>query len=56
MDRAAFQDKSGFAFEAAPMPLETRVEREQIPLAVRETSAGEVFRDVLFAVRWGKRF
>jgi hypothetical protein len=56
MDRVAFRDKNAFAFEATPMPLETRVERERIPLTVRETSAGELFSDVLFAVRWGKQF
>ena len=37
------------------LPLEARVEREPIPLILRELASGEVFSDVLLAVRWGKK-
>lgn len=37
------------------LPLEARVEREPIPLTLRELASGEVFSDVLLAVRWGKK-
>jgi hypothetical protein len=43
-----------FRFDPGSMPLETRVEREPIPLTLRELASGEVFSDVLFAVRMGK--
>jgi len=56
IDRLAFRNQKAFEFKAATMPLETRVERERIPLTVREKTSGEVFSDVLFAVQWGKQF
>ncbi|SOD22609.1 hypothetical protein [Nitrosomonas ureae] len=56
IDQVTFRDKKGFAFDAIKMPLETRVERERIPLAVRETVGGEIYSDVIFAVQWGKKF
>ncbi|MGE0469553.1 MAG: hypothetical protein AB7L09_12305 [Nitrospira sp.] len=56
IDRVEFQEGNAFAFDPTTIPLETRVERERIPLTVRETKGGEVFSDVLFAVQWGKRF
>jgi hypothetical protein len=55
IDRLAFRGENAFPFDPQTIPLETRVERERIPLTVRETGA-EVFSDVLFAVQWGKRF
>lgn len=55
IDRLTFGDQKTFEFKAATMPLETKVERERIPLTVRE-NASEVFSDVLFAVQWGKQF
>jgi len=55
IDRLTFGDDNTFEFNAAAMPLETKVERERVPLTVRE-KAGEVFSDVLFAVQWGKQF
>ena len=54
VDRVAF-GKKAFPYDPQNIPLETRVERERIPLTVRETGA-EVFSDVLFAVQWGKKF
>jgi hypothetical protein len=56
IDRLAFRDESAFAFDPATIPLETRVERERIPLTVREKTTGEVFSDVVFATQWGKQF
>lgn len=56
IDRVTFREESAFAFDPTTIPLETRVERERIPLTVRETADGEVFSDVLFAVQWGKQF
>ncbi|HYR91494.1 MAG TPA: hypothetical protein VE422_46000 [Terriglobia bacterium] len=56
IDRLAFRDQKAFPFDGLPMPLETRVERERIPLTVREKADGQVFSDVLFAVQWGKQF
>ena len=56
VDRVALRDQPAFAYDPAVMPLETRVEREAIPLTVRETSIGDVFSDVLFAVQLGKQF
>ena len=55
MDRVAFRDEKAFPFDPQTIPLETRVERERIPLTVRETNA-EVFSDVLLAVQLGKKF
>lgn len=34
---------------------ETRIERERIPLTLCALATGEVFSDVLFAVRFGSR-
>jgi len=42
-------------FDPLSMPLEARVERESTPVVLRELATGEVFSDVLFAIRWGKR-
>jgi hypothetical protein len=56
IDRVAFREENAFTFDPITIPLETRVERERIPLTVRETTGGEVFSDVLFAVQWGKQF
>jgi hypothetical protein len=42
-------------FDPVTMPLETRVEREPIPLTLRELAGGEAFSDVLLAVRLGKQ-
>jgi len=55
MDRVGFRGKKAFPFDPQTILLETRVERERIPLTVRETGA-EVFSDVLFAVQLGKQF
>jgi hypothetical protein len=44
-----------FPFDPETMPLETRIEREPIPLTLRELASGEVFSDVLLAIRWGKQ-
>jgi hypothetical protein len=55
IDRVAFRGEKAFPFDPQTIPLETRVERERIPLTVRETGA-EVFSDVLFAVQLGKHF
>ena len=56
IDRLAFREQQPFEFKGEAMPLETRVEREPIPLTVRTKSTGEIFSDVLFAVQWGKQF
>jgi hypothetical protein len=56
IDRIALGDGDPFAFDPAAMPLEARVEREPVPFTVRELATGEVFSDVLFAVRWGRQF
>ncbi len=56
IDRLAFASQKGFVFDGTPMPLETRVERERIPLSVREKTDGKIFSDLLFAVQWGKQF
>ena len=56
IDRVSFRDERAFEFDAAVMPLETRIERERIPLTVREKASGEVFSDILFAVQLGKQF
>ena len=55
IDRVAFRGEKAFPFDPQTIPLETKVERERIPLTVRETGA-EVFSDVLFAVQLGKQF
>ncbi|HEU4386632.1 MAG TPA: hypothetical protein VFV34_02460, partial [Blastocatellia bacterium] len=55
IDRLAFRNESAFGFDRAAVPLEARVERERIPLTVREKTTGEVFSDVLFAAQWGKQ-
>src|ERR1051325_2967013 len=58
MDRVAFGSKPAAPaapFDPQTIPLETRVERERIPLTVRETGA-DVFSDVLFAVQLGRQF
>lgn len=56
VDRIALRDEKGFAFDATTMPLETRIEREKIPLTLRELTDGKIFSDILFAVQWGKKF
>lgn len=56
IDRVAFRKDDVFLFDPITIPLETRVERERIPLTVRETTGGEIFSDILFAVQWGKQF
>jgi hypothetical protein len=55
IDRLAFRSENAFTFDPATMPLEARVERERIPLTVREKTTGEIFSDVLFATQWGKQ-
>lgn len=55
LDRVAFREEQAFPYDPQSIPLETRVERERVPLTVRETG-GDVFSDVLFAVQWGKQF
>jgi len=55
IDRLAFRSETASAFDPTNIPLETRVERERIPLTVREKTTGEVFSDVLFATQWGKQ-
>lgn len=55
IDRLAFRNENAFEFDPAIIPLETSVERERIPLTVREKATGEVFSDVLFATQWGKQ-
>jgi len=55
IDRLAFRDQKAFEFKDQTMPLETRVERETIPLTVRQ-GAGKFYSDVFFAVQWGKQF
>ncbi len=56
IDRLTLRDQPASSYDAAVLPLETRVERETIPFTVRETAGGEVFSDVLFAVQLGKQF
>jgi hypothetical protein len=51
----SLRDGDAVRFESETMPLETRIEREPIPLTVRELASGRVFSDVLLAVRLGKR-
>src|SRR5262245_25293016 len=55
IDRVAFRGENAFPLDPKMFPLETRVERERIPVTVHETDA-EVFSDVLFAVQLGKQF
>jgi len=55
LDRLTFRDGKPFPYDPQTIPLETRVERERIPLTVRENGE-EVFSDVLFAVQLGKQF
>lgn len=55
IDRLAFRGQKAFPFDPQTIPLETRVERERIPVTVRETGA-EVFSDVMLAVQLGKKF
>lgn len=43
-------------FDPETMPLETRVEREPVPVVLRELANGHVFSDVLFAMRLGTRW
>ena len=56
IDRVTLRDQAAFPYDPETMPLETRVEREAIPFTIRETSNGDVFSDVLFAVQLGKQF
>jgi hypothetical protein len=51
----SLRDSTAFRFDPATMPLEARVEREPIPLVMRARASGELYSDVLFAVRWGKQ-
>ena len=40
-------------YDPAEFPMETRVERETVPIVLRETTSRDVYSDVLLAVRWG---
>lgn len=51
----SLRDGAPSKFDPMAMPLETRVEREAIPMVLRTLATGEVFSDVPFAIRWGKR-
>jgi hypothetical protein len=51
----SLHDGAPAKFDPTAMPLETRVERESIPLVLRTLATGEAFSDVPFAIRWGKR-
>jgi hypothetical protein len=56
VDRVRLPDNTVFPFDPSTMPLEARVEREPIPLTVREDADGAVFSDVVAAIQWGKLF
>jgi hypothetical protein len=56
VDRVALADGAAAPFDPSDLPLETYVEREPVPLIHRERGDGEIYSDVLFAARWGKRF
>jgi len=56
INRLSLRDQDAFEFDGMTIPLETRVERERIPLTVRTKANGDVYSDVLFAVQWGKQF
>lgn len=56
LDRVALSNDATIAFDAVTMPLEAYVEREAIPLILRERSDGTVYSDTIFALRWGRRF
>ncbi|HKO95697.1 MAG TPA: hypothetical protein VJU86_01805 [Pyrinomonadaceae bacterium] len=55
IDRVAFRGEQAFPFDPQTIPLETKVERERVPLIMRENGE-DVFSDVLFAAQLGKRF
>ena len=56
IDRLTFDSKTAASYDPATIPLETRVERENISLIVREKGPDEIYSDVLFAVQLGKQF
>ena len=56
IDRVALGDGDAAPYELGAMPLEALVENEPVPLVLRRTSDGEVFSDLVFAVRWGRQF
>src|SRR5262245_51373779 len=56
IDRIALADGAAARFDMTAIPLEAYVERETIPLILRELATGEVYSDTVFAVRWGKQF
>lgn len=55
IDRLAFHNQTVSRYDPAEIPLEARVERENIPLIVREKGT-ETYSDILFAVQLGKQF
>ncbi len=55
IETIALRDGAAAAFDASTLPLETRVEREPVPLVLRELANGETYSDVLFAMRWGQQ-
>jgi len=55
IDRLAFGNQKASLYDPAKIPLETRVERENIPLIVREKGT-ETYSDILLAVQLGKQF
>ncbi len=56
IDRVAFHGSAPFQLPPTSMPLETRVERERVPLVVHGPDTPAPCSDVLFAVQWGLRF
>jgi hypothetical protein len=55
MGLVSLRDAPAVRADEEAMPLETRVEREIVPLTLRELASGELFNDVPFALRWGNQ-
>ena len=56
IDRLTLDSNTAMEYDPTKLPLETRVERENIPFTVREKGSDEIYNDVLFAIQLGKQF
>ena len=56
LDRVSLADQAAKGFAADKLPLEAYVEREPVPLILRESANGRIYSDVIYALRWGRAF
>ena len=56
IDRVRLGGDQIFEYDPLEIPLETRIEREQLPLWIRKTTDGKIYSDLIRTVKWGRQF